>query len=50
MTIEQNMNCWESDYQAAPILTPAVRDDDAASSAIKTEQIYPQLPHQYSID
>ena len=50
MTIEQNLNCCKSYSRAAPILTPAVRDDDAASSAMKIEQIYPQLPQQYSID
>ena len=50
MTIEQNLNCCKSYSRAALILTPAVRDDDAASSAMKIEQIYPQMPQQYSID
>ena len=50
MTICQNLTCCKSDYQGDPILTPALRDDDAASSALGTDQIHPQLPHQYSID
>ena len=50
MTIVQNLTCCKPDNQAAPILTPALRDDDAASSALGTDQIYPQMPHQYSID
>ena len=50
MTIGQNLTCCKSDYQAAPILMLTVRDDDAASSALGTDQIHPQLPHQYSID
>ena len=50
MTIGQNLTCCKSDYPAAPILTPAVRDDDAATSAHGTDQIHPQLPHQCSID
>ena len=49
MTIGQNLNCSESDYQAAPILTPAVRYDDAVPSALGTDQIHQQLPHQSSI-
>ena len=50
MTIGQNLTCCKSYSRAAPILTPDVRDDDAASSALGTDQIHPQLPHQYSID
>ena len=50
MTICQNLTCCKPDSPAALILTLAVRDDDAASSALGTDQIHPQLPHQYSID
>ena len=50
MTIGQNLTCCKPDSRAAPILTPDVRDDDAASSALGTDQIHPQLPHQCSID
>jgi len=49
-TIGQNVICCKSDSHADPILTPAVRDDDAASSAFETDQIHQQLPQQHSID
>ena len=47
---DKNLTCCKSDSRAAPILTPAMRDDDAASSAFETDQIRLQLPQQHPID